>query len=47
MELDSGFDNTVLAFGASYLDEAYEVVAGEPDSYVAGPYSVKDPQRTL
>ena len=43
MELDSGFDNTVLAFGASYLDEAYEVVAGEPDSYTAGPYSVKDP----
>jgi iron complex outermembrane receptor protein len=33
----------VLAFGASYLDESYEVVEGELDSYLAGPHALKDP----
>ena len=33
----------VLAFGATYMDEAYEVVEGEPNSYAAGPHSLSDP----
>jgi len=33
----------VFAFGVSYLDESYEVVEGEPSSYVAGPYALQDP----
>ncbi len=32
-----------VAFGVSYLDESYEVVGGEPASYVAGPYATPDP----
>ena len=39
-ELDNG---ALLAFGASWMDESYDVVGGEPDSYLAGPYSVQDP----
>lgn len=43
-EFDSDLESPVLlAFGASYMDESYEVVEGEPDSYEAGPYSGKDP----
>ena len=39
-----GFANPVLfAFGATYMDESYEVVQGEPNSYKAGPHSVSDP----
>jgi iron complex outermembrane receptor protein len=33
----------LLAFGASYMDESYEVVQGELDSYAAGPHSLQDP----
>ncbi|MDD9888837.1 MAG: TonB-dependent receptor [Gammaproteobacteria bacterium] len=33
----------LLAFGASYMDESYEVVEGELDSYFAGPHSLSDP----
>ena len=33
----------LLAFGASFMDESYEVVQGELDSYFAGPWSGKDP----
>ena len=36
-------NEVLLAFGATYLDEAYEVVGGEPNSYEAGPHSVQDP----
>ena len=36
-------NEVLLAFGATYLDEAYEVVEGEPDSYRAGPHSLSDP----
>ena len=44
IELDSDFSSPLLlAFGASYLDERYEVVEGELDSYLAGPHAVKDP----
>ena len=39
-----GFANPLLfAWGATYLKEQYEVVEGEPNSYKAGPHSVKDP----
>ena len=33
----------VLAFGASYLDETYELVEGGESSYIAGPYAGADP----
>ena len=33
----------VLAFGASYLDESYEISEGEVSSYFAGPYATSDP----
>ena len=36
-------NEVLLAFGATYLDEAYEVVEGEPNSYRAGPHSLSDP----
>ena len=36
-------DMAGLAFGASYLSEEYEVVEGEPTSYLAGPYANPDP----
>jgi len=40
----SGLSSPVLfAFGASYMDESYEVVEGEVNSYVAGPHSLPDP----
>lgn len=40
----SGLSSPVLvAFGASYMDESYEVVEGESSSYVAGPHSLSDP----
>ncbi|MDJ0920036.1 MAG: TonB-dependent receptor [Henriciella sp.] len=43
-EFETGLASPLLlAFGASYLDESYEVVEGEEASYVAGPYSVPDP----
>lgn len=43
-DLEFGLSAPVLlAFGASYLDESYEIVEGEPVSYVAGPYAVADP----
>ena len=31
------------AFGASYMDESYEVVGGEVASYIPGPYATPDP----
>jgi iron complex outermembrane recepter protein len=43
-EIDSELASPLLfAFGASYMDESYEVVEGEPDSYLAGPHSLSDP----
>ncbi len=39
-ELDNG---ALFAFGASWMDESYEVVQGEEDSYRAGPYANIDP----
>jgi iron complex outermembrane receptor protein len=37
------FDDYVFAFGASYMEEAYDITGGDPDSYFAGPYSGVDP----
>lgn len=43
-ELDIGLSApAVLAFGASYMDESYEITEGELSSYEAGPYAVSDP----
>jgi iron complex outermembrane receptor protein len=39
-ELESG---PILAFGASWMDESYDLGAGAPDSYAVGPYAVRDP----
>ena len=39
-ELDNG---ALFAFGASWMDEAYDVVGGEEVSYRAGPYAEPDP----
>ena len=36
-------DSLTIVFGASYLDEEYEISPGEPDSYRNGPYSAPDP----
>ena len=36
-------DTVTLVFGASYLDEEYEISEGEPASYRNGPYSAADP----
>ncbi len=39
-ELDNG---ALIAFGASWMDESYEVAQGEEDSYRVGPYANIDP----
>jgi len=39
-ELDNG---TLLAFGASWMDEEYDIGAGVPDSYSVGPHAAADP----
>lgn len=33
----------ILAFGASYMEESYEIVQGDAASYAVGPYSSADP----
>ena len=33
----------LVAFGASYLDESYEIVGGDPASFENGPFSSQDP----
>lgn len=43
-EFDAGIAGPALfAFGASFMNEEYEVGPGDPASYVAGPYAVQDP----
>ena len=43
-EFESEFASPVLlAFGTSYMDESYEVVQGELNSYTAGPHATQDP----
>jgi len=41
----AGLDSPlVVAFGASYMDESYEIVASDdPASYSQGPYALRDP----
>ncbi|MEM9668745.1 MAG: TonB-dependent receptor [Pseudomonadota bacterium] len=43
-EFDIGLVSPVLlAFGASYLDEEYEIVEGDAASFANGPFSTQDP----
>jgi iron complex outermembrane receptor protein len=43
-EFEVGIASPLLfAFGASYMDESYELVGGDYDSYIDGPYSLPDP----
>ena len=43
-EFESDFASPLLlAFGTSYMDESYEVVQGELNSYAAGPHATPDP----
>ena len=43
-EFDTGLASPLLlAFGASFMDESYESIANDPDSYEAGPYAQSDP----
>jgi len=43
-EFESNFASPLLlAFGTSYMNESYEVVQGEPNSYAAGPHATQDP----
>jgi iron complex outermembrane receptor protein len=42
--IDLGLDSDVLlAFGLTYMEESYELVGNDVDSYSAGPYSGSDP----
>jgi len=42
--IDMGLDSDVLlAFGLTYMEESYELVGNDVDSYSAGPYSGSDP----
>jgi iron complex outermembrane receptor protein len=36
-------EDVLVAFGATYMEESYELVAGDVDSYTAGSYAVSDP----
>lgn len=36
-------DTLAMSFGASYMEETYDVQEGEVDSYTAGPYASADP----
>jgi len=43
-EFDAGMSSPLLlAFGASWMDESYEIGGGGEDSYRNGPYSLPDP----
>ena len=42
-EVDGLASPLLFAFGASYLDESYELVEGNPESYEAGPFAGADP----
>ncbi len=43
-EIDAGLYMPVLfAFGLSYMDESYELVGGDEDSYTAGDFATADP----
>ncbi|MDZ3831251.1 MAG: TonB-dependent receptor [Sphingopyxis sp.] len=38
-DIDIGMGDTSLAFGGEWRNENYKIVAGEPASYIAGPYA--------
>ncbi|KCZ82611.1 outer membrane receptor (OMR) family protein [Hyphomonas adhaerens MHS-3] len=43
-EFETGLASPLLfAFGASYMDESYELVGGNFESYTDGPYALPDP----
>lgn len=43
-EFEIGLASPLLfAFGASYLDEGYEIIQGEEASYIDGPFALPDP----
>lgn len=43
-EYDLGLSSDVMfAYGLTYMEESYEVVTGDSDSYTAGPYAFQDP----
>ena len=43
-EFDLGLVNpALLAFGASYMDESYEIIEGDAQSYEIGPFAQADP----
>lgn len=43
-EFDTGLASPLLfAFGASFLDESYELVGGDEASYIAGDFATSDP----
>ena len=43
-EVDAGLYSPLsISFGASYLDETYEVQEGQVSSYIAGPHATPDP----
>ena len=37
------YDEVLIAFGLTYMEESYELVQGDEDSYSAGPYALPDP----
>ncbi|BFM05996.1 TonB-dependent receptor plug domain-containing protein [Halioxenophilus aromaticivorans] len=36
-------DTMAMSFGASYMEESYDITGGEESSYTAGPYATEDP----
>ncbi|MBC3767743.1 TonB-dependent receptor plug domain-containing protein [Neptunicella marina] len=37
------YSDLLVAFGLTYMEESYELVGGNPESYEAGPHAVSDP----
>jgi iron complex outermembrane receptor protein len=37
------YDEVLIGFGATYMEESYELVQGDEASYSAGPYALPDP----
>jgi iron complex outermembrane receptor protein len=37
------YSDVLVAFGLTYMEESYELVGGDEDSYSAGPYALPDP----
>jgi iron complex outermembrane receptor protein len=41
-ELNLGFGDTSIAVGAEWRNENYKIIAGEPASYIAGPFALSN-----